>query len=190
MTSRQIPDPWRSFLEDLDRILPGPATLDCLGGFVLVHLYGLPRSTNDIDFVAVDTAIDPTRTLALLLEHGGRGSRLHSSHKVYLQYPAIALYPEAYRTRTIRLRTPTLSRLRLRAFEAHDLVLSKLERFQAVDREDLKHLARTVPLDSDILRARYEEELRPYALRTDRLDTTLALALEMIQEVQQSGGRG
>ncbi len=184
MTPTRLRDPWRGFLTELDALLPGAVTLHCLGGFVLVHLYGVARATNDIDFIALDTEADVTETVRLLLKHGGRGSPLHTRHRVYLQYPAIALYPEAYRTRLVPLDVPGLSGLRLEALEAHDLILSKLDRFHLVDREDITHLARTTPLDSEVLRQRYGEELRPYALQPERLDTTLEFALEMIAEVQ------
>jgi len=186
MTPIRRHDPWRAFLAELDGLLRGAVTLHCLGGFVLVHLYGLPRATNDIDFIALDTDGDEKDTINLLLEHGGRGSALHARHNVYLQHPAIALYPEAYRTRLLPLRVEGLVHLSLAALEAHDLVLSKLDRFHLVDREDIRHLARTASLDVDVLRARYEEELRPYALQPARLDTTRDLALEMIVEIQRA----
>ena len=184
MTPTRPHEPWRGFLAELDGLLPAAVTLHCLGGFVLVHAYGLPRATNDIDFIALDTGADENETITLLLRHGGRGSPLHARHKVYLQHPAIALYPEAYRTRLVPLDVSGLSRLSLAALEAHDRVLSKLDRFHLVDREDIKHLARTASLDVDLLRTRYGEELRPYALQPQRLDTTLDLALEMIREIQ------
>ena len=45
--------------------------------------------------------------------------------------------------------------------DPHDLALSKLARNSGVDREDVAQLARAVPLDPALLRARYERELRP-----------------------------
>jgi hypothetical protein len=48
--SRQLPSPWKEFLAQLDGMLPEPLELHCIGGFVLVHFYGLPRSTGDIDY--------------------------------------------------------------------------------------------------------------------------------------------
>lgn len=184
MAPIRLDEPWRDFLGELDGLLPGPVTLHCLGGFVLVHMYELPRATNDIDFIALDTDADQTATLDLLLTHGGHGAPLHVRHKVYLQLPAIAPYPEAYRTRLVPLDIRNLSRLSLAALDVHDLVLSKLDRFHLVDREDIKHLARTALLDVDVLRNRYGEEVRPYALQPERLDTTLELALAMIAEAQ------
>jgi hypothetical protein len=41
------------------------------------------------------------------------------------------------------------------------LALSKIARNSPVDREDVAHLAKVVPLDRKILRTRYQKELRP-----------------------------
>jgi hypothetical protein len=40
------------------------------------------------------------------------------------------------------------------------LALSKLARNSPIDRDDVAQLARAVPLDADVLRARYRGELR------------------------------
>src|ERR1700739_878030 len=44
-----IPEPWRSFLNELDRIATTTVRLDCIGGFVVTMLYGLSRPTADVD---------------------------------------------------------------------------------------------------------------------------------------------
>jgi hypothetical protein len=49
--SNQLPEPWRSFLRDLDTQLAGPTELHCFGGFVVAQCYGLTRPTADIDIV-------------------------------------------------------------------------------------------------------------------------------------------
>jgi hypothetical protein len=51
MPSDPLPEPWRSFLRDLDTQLPGPTELHCLGGFVVAQCYGLMRPTADIDIL-------------------------------------------------------------------------------------------------------------------------------------------
>ncbi len=47
-----LPAPWAGFLAEVDRLLSRPVTLHCLGGFVLTILYGVPRVTGDIDYIA------------------------------------------------------------------------------------------------------------------------------------------
>src|SRR4026208_955493 len=50
--SDPLPEPWRSFLRDLDTQLAGPTELHCFGGFVVAQCYGLMRTTADIDMRA------------------------------------------------------------------------------------------------------------------------------------------
>jgi hypothetical protein len=65
--------------------------------------------------------------------------------------------------------------------EGHDLALSKLERNSARDREDVKPLARALPLDLTLLERRYHSELRPYLASPARHDLTMRLWLAMLQ---------
>ena len=43
MPSTRPPEPWDSFLKDLDAAVDAPVRLDCIGGFVVTQLYGLDR---------------------------------------------------------------------------------------------------------------------------------------------------
>lgn len=43
--SGRLPSPWKEFLTKLDGMLKDPLELHCIGGFVLVHFYGFPRTT-------------------------------------------------------------------------------------------------------------------------------------------------
>jgi hypothetical protein len=49
--SKRPPEPWNSFLKDLDAMADRPVRLDCIGGFVITQLYGLDRATADIDVI-------------------------------------------------------------------------------------------------------------------------------------------
>ncbi len=72
----------------------------------------------------------------------------------------------------------------LTVFERHDLVLAKLCRNIDRDREDVVALARGPGLDIDVLRQRYQEELRPKLGRPEREDLTLRLWIEIIEELR------
>jgi hypothetical protein len=72
--------------------------------------------------------------------------------------------------------------LTLKAFERHDLVLAKLSRNIDRDREDLEALARGPGLHVELLRARYERELRPILGRPEREDLTLDLWIDIVKE--------
>ncbi len=43
---KQVPEPWRSFLEELDQRAIEETRMDCMGGFVVTVLYGFSRETN------------------------------------------------------------------------------------------------------------------------------------------------
>jgi hypothetical protein len=172
--------PWQSFLHDLDALLHGITELHCLGGFVIVESYDFTRVTADLDVVDV-RGIDPGQMADL----AGRGSELHRRHKVYLDIVTVASVPENYEERLRDLLPGQFRNLRLKGFERHDLVLSKLARNLDRDREDVKRLAAKPGLDPTLLKQRYDTELRHQLSRPEREDLTLALWLEMIHEVQQ-----
>ena len=50
----KTPEPWLSFLRDVDCALERPVEVHCLGGFVLTILWDLPRPTGDVDFIEIE----------------------------------------------------------------------------------------------------------------------------------------
>jgi hypothetical protein len=181
MLSKTIPEPWRSFLLDVDERQTEDVELQCLGGFVVTVLYGLPRPTADVDVIA----ITPRSEIESLTRMAGPSSELHRKHKIYLQLVGVATVPDGYEDRLTEMFPGAFRHLRLLAFDPYDLALSKLERNTERDRVDVKHLALTVPLDLDVLRKRYETELRPYLGNPKREDLTLKLWIEAIGESSQ-----
>jgi hypothetical protein len=81
-------------------------------------------------------------------------------------------------------------RLRLLAFDPYDLALAKLERNIQRDRDDVKHLARTIPFDLEAFKDRYLKELRPLLGNPDREDLTMRLWIEAIEEDRRRQGAG
>jgi hypothetical protein len=47
------PEPWRSFFAEVDAQLSAAVQLHCCGGFVVTQLYGVARTTSDVDFLGV-----------------------------------------------------------------------------------------------------------------------------------------
>jgi hypothetical protein len=184
MPNHQPPEPWHSFLAELDSAVSEEVDFQCLGGFVVTQLYGLQRPTADVDVLS----IAPIEQLKPLIEKGGKNSELHQKHKIYLDYVGVVSVPYDYDTRLIEMYPGTYRRLRLFALEAHDLALTKLSRNIARDREDVRYLARTIPLDLQLLQERYRTEFQPYAIgNRENLDDILRLWLEMIEEDRSSG---
>jgi len=172
------PEPWRSFLQDLDTQLKGAVALRCLGGFVVTQQYGIGRGTSDIDFLSV-SAMSAEDHVEIL---GGLGSELYRKYRVYLQYVGIATPPCDYAER-LQPMFPRAqwTKLQLFALDPVDLALSKLERNSDRDREDVLRLAGAGYIDREVLRARYFDEVRPYLLSKQTWhDQTLDLWLEMI----------
>ncbi len=108
----------------------------------------------------------------------GKGSKLPAKHKVHLQHVTVATMPEDYESRLIEMFPGRFKKLKLLAPDPYDLVLSKLERNSPKDQGDVEYLARTVLLDTKILRDRYEKELRPNLLpRETWHDDTLEMCI-------------
>jgi hypothetical protein len=172
--AQSLPPRWLAFLQDVDNHLNSPVELHCFGGFVLAAVYGLPRPTADVDYIA---AI-PSDVLADLERIAGRGSALAEKRGLSFQYVTVADVPEDYSERLTELLPGQFFRLRLLALDVHDLVLAKLVRNSPVDLEDAKFLANAGELNERILKQRYERELRPNLSNETRHDLTLELWLE------------
>lgn len=158
MPSKSIPEPWNSFLADLDAALTEDVELHSLGGFAITILYHLVRPTADMDIIA----INPRTEIESVVRLAGEGSELHRKHKLYIQLVGIASVPDGYEERLTEIAPESFKHLHLFALDPYDLALSKLERNTQRDRDDVKHLARTVPFDLNVLQERYKKELRSY----------------------------
>lgn len=124
----------------------------------------------------------PYDQLPLLIRSGGKDSELARRHGIYFDFVSMVTLPHDYDTRLTPLYPGAFGRLRLKALDPHDIVLSKLERNRRHDREDVRFLAERVPLDLDVLAKRYQDELRPYLGRPEREDLTMRLWIEMLRE--------
>jgi hypothetical protein len=174
MNVQKIPSPWGGFLDEVDSVLIESIELHCIGGFVVCMQYGFPRPTNDIDYFSTE----PAKKLKSLQEVAGPESELARKFGLHFQFVGVSTLPENYDTRMTEMFPGAFKRLRLFALDAYDLALSKLERNAQRDRQDVEYLAKTVPLDANVLRKRYEYELRPYLANESRHDLTLKLWIE------------
>ena len=168
-----LPSPWKEFLSELASMLPAPLDLNCIGGFVISYLYGLPRPTGDIDYYsAVPANLN-------LIEMAGEGSALAKKYKIQLHHVAVTNLPEDHATRLTEMFPRMFKNLRLFSPDPYDFILSKLERNSAKDRDDANYIFKTKKLRSQILRERYERELRPYLSKEKWHDDTLELWIEI-----------
>jgi hypothetical protein len=173
-----IPEPWRSFLREIDEPAKQELRLECMGGFVVTQLYGFSRPTSDIDTLS----IIPREQANAVRELGGRGGPLHAKYQLYLDFVTVDCVPENYEERLTEMYPGALRRLRLFALDPYDIALSKLERNIQRDRDDVRYLARVIPFDLAFLRERYEKELRWQLGNPAREDLTLQLWIDAIEE--------
>jgi hypothetical protein len=179
--NKSIPEPWLSFLRELDSAVSQEIRQDCIGGFVVTVVYGFSRPTGDLDVLE----IAPRDAGRPVLELGMQGGALHKKYKIYLDHVGVAHVLENYEDRLTEIFPKAFKHLCLLALDPYDLALSKLERNIQRDRDDVKHLARTVPLDPEVLKYRYQKELRWQLGNPEREDLTLQLWIEAIQEQSQ-----
>src|ERR1019366_3150733 len=86
------PEPWHSFLGEIDAALANPVLLNCIGGFALTVHYGMCRPTADIDLLEDLTALFAGPLLTL----GGEGGPLHRKYKLYIDPVTVAFFTENY----------------------------------------------------------------------------------------------
>jgi hypothetical protein len=169
------PSPWKEFLGELDALLDEPIELHCIGGFAVVAAYGLPRSTNDLDYFS----LVPRNRVSDLERIAGEGSALARKYKVHVHHAAVASVPESYAERMTELFPARFKNIRLFVLDPYDIVLSKLSRNVERDRQDVEYLVKTRHLDSNVLRERYEKELRAILIGPpNRHDATLEFWVE------------
>ncbi len=82
----------------------------------------------------------------------------------------------------IKINQKSFKKISLYALDPYDIALTKIERNSPKDRDDVKYLAQTIPFNLNILRERYYQELQSYLLIPERVDLTLKLWIEMIEE--------
>lgn len=150
-------EPWRSFFAEIDNALSQEVTFHCIGGFVGKILYDLPRETSDVDVLPIAS----NKEIDSVIRTAVAGSPLHKKYGIYLQVVGVVTIPEEYESRLVEMFPGAFEHLRLLGLDPYDLALSKIERNSQRDRDDVKHLARVVPLDLQVLRKRFEDEVRP-----------------------------
>jgi hypothetical protein len=152
-----------------------------MGGFVVTIVYGFSRPTADLD--VLETA--PRDAGKAMLALGVRGGRLHKKYKIYLDLVGVAQRTRGLWGTDDRDISQDLQTSAPLALDPYDLALSKLERNIQKDRDDVKYLAKTVPLDLEVLRQRYQKELRWQLGDPEREDLTLRLWIEAIEEERE-----
>lgn len=151
------------------------------------RLYWRVRRNNALRVDAVTADVDvleiaPQSAAEIFSRVAMQGGELHRKFGVYLDRVTVAQAPYEYENRLREMFPGTFQNLHLMALDPYDLALTKLERNIERDRNDVRYLARTVPFNLDLLKDRYQTELRPYLGNPKREDLTLQLWIEAINE--------
>ena len=119
----------------LDLYLIGKAAL------ILFHDVGSGSArTQDVDVVQISQAREPL--LQLALELFGVGTQAVATHGLYLEavHSGLPPMPGAFRSRSRPFEEENYRVLRVHQLDVHDLAVSKLRRFAAKDRQDIREL--------------------------------------------------
>ncbi len=155
MTSEDI----LSFLEAVDVELARHANvserldLHLLGRSALIIGYGVRLMTKAVDVVQ-DAG---SRLFGIAVEKFGRASKGHLDHNFYLEVVSSGLppLPAGYQSRCLDI-PGSWEVIRPKRPEVHDLIVTKLKRFRAGDREDITILCDTGEVDEDTLNERFD----------------------------------
>ena len=143
-----------SFLRKLDNLIPDDQKFDLYlnEGAAILIAYDGTVATKDVDAIG-----RPEGLLRLLHEHAGKDSRVHVDTGLYLDVVAAGLFlsEHGWQGRAHPFGEANLERLRVYVLELHDLILSKVKRFNAKDQQDVEWLCYREELDIEILRERY-----------------------------------
>ena len=86
-SDKRPPEPWDSFLKELDAAVDTPVRFDCIGGFVVTLFYGLDRPTADVDVIELAPRESAETVMALAL----RGGLLSRKYLIYIDRVAVAV---------------------------------------------------------------------------------------------------
>ena len=145
---KELQDPWFSFLTELDALTTGKVRFNCLGGFVVTMLYGLNRTTADLDFLE----IVPRPAATEIEQVAMAGGELHKKYKVYLDRVTVAQPPFNYDERLREMFRGAFRNIHLMALDPYDLAPTKLGRNIERDRSDVRYLAATIPFDLELFK--------------------------------------
>jgi hypothetical protein len=161
-----------AFLSDIDHSLVGEAAGEVLklyhiGRSALVWKYDYAATTSDFDVVDPDRDDNSRRLLGLALTLFGKNTPKANEHGLYLEEVPAGLppLPGGYRKRASRAEGPWQV-IELYHLGPYDLILSKLRRFAAKDRQDVQQLCDWEDIDPDEL----ERILGTMLLRSERKD--------------------
>lgn len=185
-----------AFLEIAERIaeplrdLPDktlPIKMYVAGGAAM-HFYTGERVSRDIDAVFSHRIVLPDNLEVSYRDVDGTVRLLYFDRQYNDTYAL--MHEDAYDDSiplTLKRMDPHI--LDIRLLSAIDLAVSKISRFSDQDREDISTLAKHELITAKALRCRAEEAKTAYIGNLDRLQNSIALACNIVEDVEQQAKR-
>ncbi len=132
-----------------------PLNLYLIGSAAMILAYGLDRGTTDIDLIG--RADDPELLRLIRDDATSRPTRSRAPISIHHVDEAIAGLRPIFKTRVIEIEPGRWRQIRVFVPDALDLILSKISRFSATDRQDIQLLCISTsdPVDPSTLRSRF-----------------------------------
>jgi hypothetical protein len=152
-----------AFIRELDHELPSARDdkleLKVIGSSALFLQCDYDRGTKDSDILETTLLKEGARDQLLTL--AGQGTALHQRHKLYLEFvpQGLPFLPQQPCWNVLTELNSTLVRLRLSALDIVDVVVSKLKRFNANDRQDIEAMIERELAPHDRVVARFREAI-------------------------------
>lgn len=162
------------FLSELDKSLTQNLEITLIGGAALILEYHHPRVTYDIDVL---NSLD-ARTLCSLLD---KDVKLNKKYDLPVHIVDGSFFPmrDNYAEKRREYRKGNFKRLKVYVLDVYDLILSKLDRCDLKDRDDIGWLKDNFSVDTDELLLAYKNG-RQYALNADRVDANFIYIMEVV----------
>ena len=159
---------------------PARPVVVCVAGGAALHFYTGARYTNDIDAkIFARVMLDPKELQVAYADADGRTRLLYLDTQYNDSFALLhhAAYDDA---RPIDLAGVDARRLDVRLLTPLDLAVSKLSRYSAVDRDDIRTLAVAGLIDAAALRRRAEAALPDYVGNLNRIKNSIELAAKLV----------
>ena len=169
--------------------LPEEAVKVYLFGGCAIHLHIGNRASND-----VDAELEPIQKLKPVanLETAIKAVGFDDEEGDYCMLdfdgnfnPTIAPIHPDYKERSSLLHTTKLKLVSLYLVSAVDIAVSKLGRFESVDREDIINLFQNGMFTLEDFKETAEEAKNYYSVATDKLEFNINMAIDLLEEEAQ-----
>ena len=192
------PDPGyrKAFSEIMSRIeralgpkRPPKPVIACVAGGAAMHFYTGGRYTTDIDAkILARVMLDPNDLQVAYRGEDGHARLLYFDTQYNDSFALLhhSAYDDA---RPIDIEGVDARRLEVRLLTPLDLAVSKLSRFSAQDRDDIRELAAAGLIEGIGLRKRAEAALPDYVGNLERIKTSLDLAVKFVSPAARKKGR-